>query len=350
MNRAFARLGIFCAISLFAPSSSSAVIISPVTIAWSPVGTPGNAPDTRVAVDGTSGYGSVGYKYFIGTFEVTNSQYAEFLNAKDPTGANALGVYNTHMGEVSQFGGIAINAANPNGSKYSAIPGRASYAVNYVTWYSCVRFANWMNNGQGSGDTESGAYRLLGGTPTPSNATSIVRSATAKVFLPSENEWYKAAYYNPTTGSYFEYPTSSNTAPLAGGPTSTPDAANYLRIINAPTAIGSYTGTTSPFGAFDMAGDLNEWIEQPNGGGINRGLRGGSFFSDLQGLSATQRSFDSADGGGDIDGFRLASVPEPSGVCLAVLGIGCFLLVASPRVRRGLVRIPASRKSPGIDG
>ena len=38
--------------------------------------------------------------------------------------------------------------------------------VNYVDFYDALRFANWMNNGQGNGDTETGAYTLLGGTPT----------------------------------------------------------------------------------------------------------------------------------------------------------------------------------------
>ena len=51
-----------------------------------PVGNPGNAADTEVMyTDGTTGYGSVGYNYRIGTTEVTNSQYVEFFNFKDAT-------------------------------------------------------------------------------------------------------------------------------------------------------------------------------------------------------------------------------------------------------------------------
>ncbi len=69
--------------------------------------------------------------------------------------------------------------------------------VNYVSWYDSIRFANWLNNGQGTGDTETGAYTLLGGTPTPSNGVSITRNAGATWFLPSEDEWYKAAYHQP---------------------------------------------------------------------------------------------------------------------------------------------------------
>ena len=82
--------------------------------------------------------------------------------------------------------------------------------MNFVSWYSAIRFANWMNNGQGSGNTETGSYTLLGGTPTPSNGNNITRNSGAMVVIPSKNEWYKAAYYNPNQRTYNLYPTSSN--------------------------------------------------------------------------------------------------------------------------------------------
>ena len=85
--------------------------------------------------------------------------------------------------------------------------------------------------------TESGAYTLLGDTPTPSNANTITRTAGATVFLPSENEWYKAAYYNPATSSYYLYPTSSNSTPNASGPTSTPNSANYANAVGSLTEV-----------------------------------------------------------------------------------------------------------------
>jgi uncharacterized protein (DUF433 family) len=59
-----------------------AAVSQAVTIATVPVGNRGNATDSTVMQDGTSGYGSVAYAYRIGKFEVTNSQYVEFLNAK----------------------------------------------------------------------------------------------------------------------------------------------------------------------------------------------------------------------------------------------------------------------------
>ena len=74
--------------------------------------------------------------------------------------------------------------------------------------------------------TENGSYTLLGFEPTPSNGSSITRNAGARIFLPTEDEWYKAAYYNAATKSYFVYGTSSDARPNATGPTSTPNSAN----------------------------------------------------------------------------------------------------------------------------
>jgi formylglycine-generating enzyme len=258
-----------------------------VTIDWSPVGNPGNA------ADGVR-YGAVGYSYNIGTYDVTNSQYVEFLNAKDGSGLNTLGLYNSGMSNTTfpLFGGINFNAGNANGNKYSVISSSASHPVNYVTWYDAIRFANWLNNGQGNSDTESGAYTLLGGTPTPSNGNSITRNARATVFLSSENEWYKAAYYDPRTeaqggppawgGHYWLYPTSSSSPPIGSSPTALPNHVNILNFgpVNL-TDVGAYTGTTSPYGAFDMGGNVGQWTEADAliFGGSAPGIRGGSWAS-----------------------------------------------------------------------
>jgi formylglycine-generating enzyme len=316
MRRIFASLLLFCASFFFAFQSASAV-----TIAWSPVGNPGNAPDTVVmTTDGTTGYGSVGYAYRIGTKDVTNSQYVDFLNAKDPGGANTLGLYNSNMSNAT-FGGISFAAGNPGGSKYGVISGRGNHPLHNVTWYDAIRFANWLNNGQGSGDTESGAYTLLGGTPTPSNGLSITRNAGATVFLPSENEWYKAAYYNPATSSYFKYPTSSNTAPTAEAPPGGSNSANYNNVVQNLTDVGAYTGTTSPVGAFDMGGNVFQWNEALISGSF-RGLRGGSFFGDSSDLLSSFRFNGGPANEFDDIGFRVESVPEPSTGVLVVAACG----------------------------
>jgi len=126
-----------------------------VTFDWATVGDLNNADDIHGA-----GYGAVANTYRISKTEVTNAQYTEFLNAVDPTAANSLSLFNTSM--AGNFGGIE-NTGTTDGSRYIAQTGREQNPVTYVSWYDSVRFINWLDNGQGTGDTESGAYTLLGG-------------------------------------------------------------------------------------------------------------------------------------------------------------------------------------------
>ena len=202
-------------------------LVLSVTIDWIPVGNPGNPPDTAIMQDGTTGYGSVAYDFDIDEYDVTNSQYADFLNAKDPTGADPLGLWNINMGIAGNYGFINYDSTAAAGSMYSVTAGTGDFPVVNVTWYDAIRFTNWLDNGQGNGDTETGAYTILGGTPTPTDGDAITRNPDATIFLPNENEWYKTAFYNPATSSYYIYPTSSDTPPIGSAPTSLPNHANF---------------------------------------------------------------------------------------------------------------------------
>jgi len=191
------------AADLLAASSASAITIPTVQ-----VGDAGNANDS-------SGFGGVSYDYHIGTHEVTNSQYTAFLNATAATDTHSL--YNTSMSSSTHGG---INRTGSSGSySYSVKTGFDSKPVNYVSFWDAARFTNWLT----SGNTETGVYVL---TPTGITNNTITRDATAwangGMAIASENEWYKAAYYDGS-GGYFDYPTQSNTPPTEenppGGPT-----------------------------------------------------------------------------------------------------------------------------------
>ena len=92
-----------------------------------------------------------------------------------------------------------------------------------------------------------------------------------------------------------------------------------------PTQVGAYTGTTSPYGAFDMGGDVCQWNEELNNSGEFRGLRGGAFDSRRGQPAVLVRDDDHpTDENCDI-GFRVASIPEPSTAVLAVLACGMTL-------------------------
>jgi hypothetical protein len=147
------------------PNVARATLIQIQTV---PVGDAGNAADTAVMVnDGTTGYGAVGYGYRIGTYDVTNAQYTAFLNAQ-AANSDLYGLYNSRMagwaadGAFGSQGGITRSGAAGNYS-YTVNAGYANKPVVYVSWYDAVRFANWLSNGQGSGDTESGTYAITGG-------------------------------------------------------------------------------------------------------------------------------------------------------------------------------------------
>jgi formylglycine-generating enzyme required for sulfatase activity len=307
-------------VGTFAPWVRAEVLIDAVS-----VGNPGNASDPADGDSVTPGiqhFGAVPYVYSIGKYDVTVSQYVDFLNAKDADGSNPLGLYSTNMSDAT-FGGIDFIVGNASGSKYEAVSGRENRPVNYVSWYDAIRFANWLNNGQGIGDTETGAYTLgelgLGGVPV---SPPLTHNAGAVFWLPTENEWYKAAYYNPNDGSYYLYPTSSNLIPHATDPTAIPNHANFNSIVGNLTDVGAYSGTTSPYGAFDMGGNAYQWNESLING-TSRGLRAGSFNSftalalqsqiRLITFAATAERYDVS--------FRIATVPEPSTLALAAIGV-----------------------------
>jgi len=215
------------AASLFA---ACATIASPVTMEWVTVGNPGNAPDTSVMNDGTSGYGSVDYVYRIGTYPVTNAQYTAFLNAVAASDPNNL--YSSPMG-FSSRGGIA-RSGEPGTYAYSVRENMGDKPVAFVRWYSAARMANWMTNGQTTGPqdsstTETGVYTFDGVT----SISAITRdlSNPNQVFIPTEDEWHKAAYHQPadeggnSTG-YWLYATQSNSVPTFATATATGDVAN----------------------------------------------------------------------------------------------------------------------------
>jgi sulfatase modifying factor 1 len=291
MYRLAGIVGAYWCTILMAPAAPA------VTIDWSPVGNPGNAADV-------TGNGNVGYSYSIGTYDVTNSQYVEFLNAKDPTGANTLRLYNP---EMTSAGGINYNAAAASGTKYS-VKGLGNTPVNWVDWLDAIRFTNWLDNGQGNGSTESGAYTIP--SETTNSASGITRNPGAQIYLPNVNEWYKAAYYNPATISYFLYPTSSNVPPTASGPTVAPNSANYSPSgANAVTHVGAYLSTTSPYGLFDTAGNVWQWNETAIGD--YRGISGGSYLSGSDQLKSSFQGYALPTSALIQVGFRVASLLPP---------------------------------------
>ncbi len=269
-----------------------------VTIDWVAVGNAGNAADT-------TGYGAVAYAYQIGKYEVTNAQYGAFLNAAAKTDNYAL--YNSNMSS------LGISRSGSSGSyTYSVTTALANRPVVYVSWFDAARMANWMVNGQGNGSTETGAYTLNGAT----SGVSFTKNAGAQVYIPTENEWYKAAYYNAANTSYSLYPNGQNTITTAD--------ANYNNSVGSTTNVGTYSSDPSSYGTFDQGGNVWEWNDAVTSSS-RRGLRGSSFDSNGSNLRASSRDGTGPAGEDNDLGFRVASVPEPTSLLLTMLAGGVML-------------------------
>ena len=305
------------------------------------VGNPGNAPDV-------TGYGAVDRDFSIATYETTVGDWVTFLNAV-ATDSSApdyvLALWQREMNDArskSATGPLIVRSQDPTSGTFSytiAQVGNVArdpqLAMPDVNWFAAARYANWMNNGGTVGaGTETGAYTLNGAM-----TGLFLVNPDARYWIPSEDQWYKAAYYDPTkngTGGYWKYATQSDTLPN-DDPAAflLPNTANYNNTRgtgNKLTPVGAYANAPSYYGTFDMTGNLWEWTDgivlaptgppsarqpQPD----SRIVRGGSWS---QGIiapeSLTRRDYPTGyqdpPGTGylfytdDDTGFRLAGLAE----------------------------------------
>ena len=304
------------------------------------VGNAGNAADT-------TGYGAVTNPFAIGKYDVTVGQYTSFLNAVGAT--DTYGLYNTDISIDLNVAGISRSGSS--GSYRYSVIGSANHPVTYVSWFDAARFANWVANGQPTGGqttitTEDGAYTLSGqnsGVSFTKNGINPNTSAAPTFWVPSEDEWYKAAYYDPTlnsgSGGYWKYATKSNTAPgntigsganqanYNNGVYSVTQSGSFSSSQNYLTDVGVFSGSGSAYGTYDQGGDVFQWNDAVISGS-SRGLRGGSWDNSAYNLQSSSRDgLDPTVDFGDVYvGFRLASVPEPTTMGLVLL-VGAGLLL-----------------------
>jgi len=287
------------------------------------VGNAGNAGELSGAGAGGFGpdriCGAADYEYRMGKFEVTTGQYTEFLNAV--AASDTYGLYNANM--WSHDWGCKIDQSGLDGSyTYSVAADREDRPVNYVDWGDAARFGNWLTNGmptgaQGLSTTEDGSY-FLNGAVSNVALMAVTRKAGAQYVIPSEDEWYKAAYHknDGPTGNYFDYPTSSDAVP--SNVLTDPDPGNNANFASssAPrytiwspyyrTEAGEFENSESPYGTFDMTGNVREWNEAIIGSYPYRGYRGGGFYSYWVDLRASAREGFHPTRSDWMSGFRVA--------------------------------------------
>jgi len=245
------------------------------------------------ATNPTGGYGIVNNDYRMGKFEITNAQFAKFA------------------------------ANNPYWTG-------ADHPSNNVSWFEAAQFVNWLNT-----NTENtAAYKFNGTTFTVWDVTDAgydasnpFRNSNAKYFLPTENEWVKAAYWNgESLQAYATKPgeTLHQGDGISGTGWNYWDG-GYATNPPGPWAVGS--GSEELNGTYGMMGNVWEWIESPfyTGAylsGSERGVRGGSFGDTgvVDFLSSFYRNIATPDIEAGSVGFRVASVPEPASLGLLFLG------------------------------
>ena len=260
------------------------------------IGNPGNADDTT---GDPNQAGSVAYEYRIGKFEISEDM----------------------INKANTLGGLGITHDNRGANK----------PAFSITWPEAAKFVNWLNTDSGS----TPAYKFSGSTFelwTPGDAgydpNNLFRNSLATYFLPSMDEWYKAAYYDPNAGVYYNYPTGSDSTPdgINFPGDTTFDAVFWDGGFNPSPNDITDVGILSPYGTAGQGGNVLEWEETDfdlvNDSAVissslpTRGVRGGGWINNSSNLLSSLRwevppleSFEM--------GFRVATViPEPSSIVL----------------------------------
>ncbi len=261
-----------------------------------------------------NGHGAVAENFQIGKNDIKASEYCQFLNAV-ASKSDPYGLYNDKMSSNLNVASITRKTEVDGSFTYSTKMSANDLPIAYVSWFSAARFCNWMHNGQPIGNedattTETGAYTLNGAMKDEPGSASVAKSDYcklndgAKFFLPTEDQWYKAAYYKRNGhADYWNYPTKSDTTPGNEPHKEIPNQANYFIGSNINyssnsstgwlhqywnfqysnggktpfiTPVGAFFLSVGPYETFDMGGNLFQWVCNPGYAGT-RVIRGGSW-------------------------------------------------------------------------
>lgn len=265
------------------------------------------------ATNPPSGYGIVANDYRMGIYEITNDQWNKFKAELAPVTVTGDPTY--AYNSAPYFTGTNV-------------------PTNFASWYEAAQFVNWLNTSTG----HQAAYKFTGtqgqsdyalatwSAAEADNGTNLYRHKDAFYYLPTEDEWVKAGYWNGTTlQTYAAKPGDV----LHQGDGVSGTGWNYYDSGWATDPVGPWavgSGSEELNGTFDMMGNVWEWMESPfsdtgYGTGSDRGMRGGSYNIDVYTLASAYRDISYPYSEYDNIGFRVASeVPEPASLALLSLG------------------------------
>ena len=241
------------------------------------IGNPGNTPAGW-------GGGSVSYLYNLGKYEVSTDA----------------------VRKANELGGLSISFSNLNPNK----------PASSISWLEAARFVNFLNTSKGANPAYK--FDLNGNSQTWSitdsgyNANNPLRNSLAIFWLPSVDEFYKGGF-SDRNGNWWEFATASNTipTPVAGGVS--PNSAVYY-FQTGPADINN-AGSASGWGTFAQQGNVGEWRED-----IMEGTKRFYDLSNYNNWEINTAAIAPTDSGDWRNGFRVASVPEPSSLSLLLAG------------------------------
>ncbi len=283
---------------------------------------------------GNAGRGSVSYAYRISKLEITSQQWADFLNMAVRQGVNL----NAYALKPSFWG------ASQAGSQFAV--SKPMQGVLGLNWRAGAYYCNWLTNGKQESwaSCQSGAYdaSTFSGVPGQPYTDQLYHSAGAKFWIPTLDEYLKAAHYDPNGNGlgqprWWAQPYRSDTAAIPGPP---PPGAGQTSggwdpgdFSELSQNLGAYTTSTSAYGLWDLSGGSKEWLETPIGLDSSTG-----FYKSrrVMGSYAGERGYDQRDNAFGVDfdypaedgfyGFRIAGqIPAPSVVTVAFVGSAGFL-------------------------
>ena len=315
-------VGVLCCSALLTSDASAEIItfgsgVNSFGIDFVEIGDPGNVADTAGEPNPA---GSVDYTYRISKYEISRDMVIK---------ATSEGSLLISLGDLSLNGGNGLDRP-----------------ATGITWYEAAIFTNWLNTSKGLAP----AYKFNGNvfeTWSPGDvgydADNPFRNSLATYVIPSVDEWYKAAYFDPINNVYYDYALGSNTPPTPVASGTDPGTAVYNFASIGPADVFD-AGGLSPYGVMGLGGNVTEWNETAfdlvnNSASEDRSLRDEYWYTDdVFSTRSLSRFFSAPTDEFTFTGFRVAdvssnSVPEPSSIVMA-LGLLSFVGIRYRTSRR----------------
>ena len=263
---------------------ASPVLAGPDTdgYTWATITHPGNPayPGNQHGIH--AGRGSVDYVYRISKLEVSTGDWLEF--------ANAFSMQSDELDDLL-FRRV-IWQVRPDfdyhgpGTRYVYGPTGLDepwLSPIGVTWRQAAMYCNWLHNGKSTdpnalmdGAYDVSTFGIIGASYTDQDT----RHPDAKYWIPSLDEWLKAAHYDPDKSGqgpgWWTYGHASDEPPIQGlpGEGHTVIGMPWDDVPGSPIGfpLGAYADVASPWGLHDIIGGHSEYTEEwfVDGFGNNR--------------------------------------------------------------------------------